>query len=124
SRRSTLSGRAPADVRARVAIDHVIYGGCHGLEIQGRGLAFRHPRVRAARIVAARRTLAAGAEAIPGSRVEFKGLAVSLHYRRVALSRRRAVRDLATREPGIDRKSTRLNSSHGSISYAAFCLKK
>src|SRR2546429_4994198 len=25
---------------------------------------------------------------------------------------------------GIDRKSTRLNSSHGYISYAAFCLKK
>src|SRR3989337_260765 len=24
----------------------------------------------------------------------------------------------------LDRKSTRLNSSHGSISYAAFCLKK
>src|SRR5207245_10217812 len=29
-----------------------------------------------------------------------------------------------TREIGIDRKSTRLNSSHGSISYAVFCLKK
>src|SRR5207245_11405374 len=28
----------------------------------------------------------------------------------------------ATLEP--DRKSTRLNSSHGSISYAVFCLKK
>src|SRR6266542_5783002 len=26
--------------------------------------------------------------------------------------------------PGGDRKSTRLNSSHGSISYAVFCLKK
>src|SRR3712207_7794154 len=25
---------------------------------------------------------------------------------------------------GIDRKSTRLNSSHANISYAAFCLKK
>src|SRR5207245_11500794 len=25
--------------------------------------------------------------------------------------------------PGSDRKSTRLNSSHGSISYAVFCLK-
>src|SRR5208282_6545934 len=25
---------------------------------------------------------------------------------------------------GEDRKSTRLNSSHGSISYAVFCLKK
>src|SRR5207245_10824853 len=27
-------------------------------------------------------------------------------------------------QPGQDRKSTRLNSSHGSISYAVFCLKK
>src|SRR6266542_650449 len=26
--------------------------------------------------------------------------------------------------PVVDRKSTRLNSSHGSISYAVFCLKK
>src|SRR5438128_6361838 len=26
--------------------------------------------------------------------------------------------------PRLDRKSTRLNSSHGSISYAVFCLKK
>src|SRR2546429_5204739 len=26
--------------------------------------------------------------------------------------------------PWIDRKSTRLNSSHGYISYAVFCLKK
>src|SRR2546429_7876957 len=29
------------------------------------------------------------------------------------------------RQPGcVDRKSTRLNSSHGYISYAVFCLKK
>src|SRR5437868_7194779 len=27
-------------------------------------------------------------------------------------------------EPSVDRKSTRLNSSHVSISYAVFCLKK
>src|SRR5699024_11562343 len=26
--------------------------------------------------------------------------------------------------PGADRKSTRLNSSHGSTSYAVFCLKQ
>src|SRR5438128_5105129 len=34
---------------------------------------------------------------------------------------------LARRPGGVcraDRKSTRLNSSHGSISYAVFCLKK
>src|SRR3712207_8296722 len=27
-------------------------------------------------------------------------------------------------EPPVDRKSTRLNSSHANISYAVFCLKK
>src|SRR2546422_8361592 len=27
-------------------------------------------------------------------------------------------------DPVVDRKSTRLNSSHGYISYAVFCLKK
>src|SRR5690242_21263418 len=31
---------------------------------------------------------------------------------------------VARGEPGEDRKSTRLNSSHMSISYAVFCLKK
>src|SRR5690625_6321608 len=30
----------------------------------------------------------------------------------------------ARNRPGIDRKSTRLNSSHVAISYAVFCLKK
>src|SRR2546430_12376681 len=29
-----------------------------------------------------------------------------------------------TRYTGLDRKSTRLNSSHSQISYAVFCLKK
>src|SRR3712207_7839108 len=28
------------------------------------------------------------------------------------------------RDDGLDRKSTRLNSSHANISYAVFCLKK
>src|SRR2546430_11535656 len=31
---------------------------------------------------------------------------------------------LVAAETGIDRKSTRLNSSHSQISYAVFCLKK
>src|SRR3712207_8365958 len=30
----------------------------------------------------------------------------------------------ASNEPLLDRKSTRLNSSHANISYAVFCLKK
>src|SRR5579863_10595714 len=39
---------------------------------------------------------------------------------RAAARTRRAAR----LRPGPDRKSTRLNSSHPSISYAVFCLKK
>src|SRR5438477_6107008 len=34
------------------------------------------------------------------------------------------IRPKLARIPGLDRKSTRLNSSHMSISYAVFCLKK
>src|SRR5687768_18036886 len=39
----------------------------------------------------------------------------------IALETRRSVR---RRDMLLDRKSTRLNSSHGYISYAVFCLKK
>src|SRR5947209_14922583 len=34
------------------------------------------------------------------------------------------IADLSTAEVRLDRKSTRLNSSHANISYAVFCLKK
>src|SRR5687768_18258252 len=34
------------------------------------------------------------------------------------------IRQSLGHRPGEDRKSTRLNSSHGYISYAVFCLKK
>src|SRR5205809_3701772 len=40
-----------------------------------------------------------------------------------AAGAKRGARD-ADRAIGLDRKSTRLNSSHGYISYAVFCLKK
>src|SRR2546422_3655090 len=43
---------------------------------------------------------------------------------RVERVRRRPRREQLGRIPGGDRKSTRLNSSHGYISYAVFCLKK
>src|SRR5258708_9316988 len=44
------------------------------------------------------------------------------HLRDEALTGQRCVAD--DRRLGIDRKSTRLNSSHQIISYAVFCLKK
>src|SRR2546429_3595697 len=43
----------------------------------------------------------------------------------VRLSSTTGKRETAIREAArLDRKSTRLNSSHGYISYAVFCLKK
>src|SRR2546429_248210 len=36
----------------------------------------------------------------------------------------KGLKQIAGKEPAEDRKSTRLNSSHGYISYAVFCLKK
>src|SRR5438128_3083039 len=50
-----------------------------------------------------------------------------LHRKRRYEERLVGEADLGTRgqdEAFLDRKSTRLNSSHGSISYAVFCLKK
>src|SRR5207245_3228013 len=42
----------------------------------------------------------------------------------LAGSRYRSQAEAAASNPARDRKSTRLNSSHGSISYAVFCLKQ
>src|SRR3712207_8501164 len=59
---------------------------------------------------------------------------LSMRYTRERLIR--AIEDIGTLDPatgdevyvyanpGLDRKSTRLNSSHANISYAVFCLKK
>src|SRR3712207_8331706 len=40
------------------------------------------------------------------------------------VDRRVGVREVRRVQEGVDRKSTRLNSSHANISYAVFCLKK
>src|SRR5690348_17430213 len=49
---------------------------------------------------------------------------VRLHSARRQTGSRRSTRGALCRKAGPDRKSTRLNSSHPSISYAVFCLKK
>src|SRR2546422_4239697 len=51
----------------------------------------------------------------------------ALHHDRPALALERVNTEQDRSGPGArgaDRKSTRLNSSHGYISYAVFCLKK
>src|SRR2546430_12709457 len=65
-----------------------------------------------------------------GKRMEKQGItALSLREaaRRVGVSHNAPYRHFADREAllaALDRKSTRLNSSHSQISYAVFCLKK
>src|SRR2546427_976030 len=53
----------------------------------------------------------------------FEKLLLFLHLRPLIGVRRRRLA-LDDRLPDLDRKSTRLNSSHSQISYAVFCLKK
>src|SRR2546422_7854767 len=55
----------------------------------------------------------------------FRSLAASQEQVSSTLSQTRSQVDaLNSQLNDIDRKSTRLNSSHGYISYAVFCLKK
>ena len=83
ARLAIVSGRALADVRARVGVAGAAYAGCHGLEVEGAGLGWRHPaaeRTRAA-LAAAADGLTRRVAPLPGVLVEPKGLAVAVHYR-------------------------------------------
>src|SRR2546422_2212490 len=56
-----------------------------------------------------------------------EGLVGRPYFARAWYANRRAAIGRGKTAPapaGLDRKSTRLNSSHGYISYAVFCLKK
>src|SRR5207248_10923714 len=46
------------------------------------------------------------------------------HLGQLPARRRRPARQVGAKYVTVDRKSTRLNSSHRTISYAVFCLKK
>src|SRR2546427_7920546 len=63
----------------------------------------------------------------PGTRVVMMTMHDDAAHVRDALDRGAVgfvVKDAAPQELELDRKSTRLNSSHSQISYAVFCLKK
>jgi trehalose-phosphatase len=81
-----ISGRALADVRARVGIEHLIYAGNHGLEISGPGIHFIHRQALAGREALQQLSaqLAVKLRHLTGVEVEQKGLTTSIHYRRAA----------------------------------------
>jgi len=93
SRVAFISGRDLDDLRARIAVPEAVYAGCHGLDIDGPGISFRHPEAEARRslLEALAHTLALKAFTVQGLRVEPKRLAVALHTRHVSPPDRRKV---------------------------------
>ena len=111
---AVISGRSLADVQARVALEDVICAGCHGLEVAGPNLAFRHPDAVAQQpmLGAVGDILVRRAPSVSGMRVEVKGLAVAVHYRHVAADEVRRVEIELAR--AIREQGSRLKIFHGS----------
>jgi trehalose-phosphatase len=110
---AVISGRGLEDLRKRVAIPEVVYAGCHGLEIVGPGVEFRHPEAMAqeSMLCAVGETLSRRAPTVTGMRVEAKGLAVAVHYRHVAPDEIRRVEVELAR--AIREQGSRLKIFHG-----------
>jgi trehalose-phosphatase len=80
-----LSGRSLEDLRARVGIAGLVYGGNHGLEIKGPGYDLERitPGATRAEFQRLSSELEGLFRTIPGVLVENKGLTLSVHYRLV-----------------------------------------
>jgi trehalose 6-phosphate phosphatase len=93
---AVVSGRALADVRARVGLGKLIYIGNHGLEIESESIRFREPQAEALRREL--RSLALQLKLAlcdtDGLELEDKGLTLSIHFRRVAEDLRDWVRNV------------------------------
>jgi trehalose-phosphatase len=90
-----VSGRALSDVRRRVHVPGLVYAGNHGLEIEGKGLRFRHASALAARkeLGALRLKTSHAMRGFRGALIEDKGLSWTAHFRGVASAMRpRALR--------------------------------
>jgi len=82
---AVISGRGLDDVRDHVGLEGVVYGGCHGMQIEGPGVSFEHEEAARHRpaLLAAEAHLRGALEAIDGIVIEAKGLAIAVHRRNV-----------------------------------------
>jgi trehalose 6-phosphate phosphatase len=80
-----LSGRSLADVRKRVGLAGLYYGGNHGLEIFGPDLRFTHPKAVSARRLIGQMKALLEKEICPieGAWLEDKKFSLTLHFRSV-----------------------------------------
>jgi trehalose 6-phosphate phosphatase len=91
ARVAMISGRSVADLRERISVPDLLYGGVFGLEIAGPGWRYVHPKAR--RMQQALADLVEGLGKlfadVPGVLVEDKGVGLCVHYRNVPGSRRK-----------------------------------
>lgn len=82
---AVISGRSLEDIRKRVGIVGITYGGNHGLEVEGPEVKFRYPVPEKARLALddVCRILARELSTVPGSVLEEKGMTLTVHLRRV-----------------------------------------
>lgn len=80
---TVLSGRSLKDIKSKLGMSNICYGGNHGLAISGNGMAYVHPGALLAKaaIDMAGRRLNKEVARIEGAWVERKQFSVSLHYR-------------------------------------------
>ncbi|MDP1991295.1 MAG: trehalose-phosphatase [Syntrophales bacterium] len=82
---AVISGRALEDIRRRVGIAGITYGGNHGLEVEGPDGNLRYPIPEKARraLNAVRQTVERELSTIPGAFLEEKGMTLTVHLRKV-----------------------------------------
>jgi alpha,alpha-trehalase len=81
---AVLSGRDLDDIRKRVAIDAIVYGGSHGFDIAGpRGLRRQEATKFLPALDAAEKELREKLAGIAGAFIERKRFSIAAHYRKV-----------------------------------------
>jgi trehalose-phosphatase len=82
---SILSGRSLSDIRKRVGIRKIYYGGNHGLDISGPGIRYTHPKALVAISIMkdVKQQLQKKIKDIEGAWLEDKKFTLSLHFRSV-----------------------------------------
>lgn len=80
-----LSGRSLSDIKKRVGIKKIYYGGNHGLDISGSGMRYTHPEAQKTKSIinAIERRLKKEIAKIKGAWLENKKYSLSLHFRSV-----------------------------------------
>jgi trehalose 6-phosphate phosphatase len=80
-----LSGRALSDIKKRIGIGKIYYGGNHGLDISGPNLRYTHPKALTSKLAIeyVTRKLKEAITNIEGAWLENKKFSVSLHFRSV-----------------------------------------